>query len=601
MARRKTKHAERKILPKLQPPRQPPRRGEHREEPLALSEPPGSPLANHVVFGIGLAAVCGFYLLLKMFGLNAYAGDEHIYLYQAKLVAQGTAPYSGFAMAHPPLQTLIHASLIKILGYSFLLGRLLPIAWCLGAALLLAAAVRRELGGLAAVVATGLFLLSHEVLRSSTHATGVNATMAFLVAALLLHRRGAVYATAALCTAAVLTRFYAAPAVLVLVVHGLLSHPRRGVKLVASGGLLGAASFGALGLWTGFGSMWSNLFLYHANKTAMGEGTLANMRDTVLFHNSTLASAFVVGVASLFVVYLRAVSLTKASPFERLRRAAVASRTSLVWLCTFVVLAYLVVLSNMDRVWMYYFVPTFPFAAIVGGWLASLWISVVVRIAKARWSLVGAGLSGSVVVAHLVSILILVALVIASPRLESRLSYWQDEMDKPEAERSKTYTWRDGALPNALNEAVRKVLWRDERTVGQTYFFWNYLLWHESRVLDITDEATAVIRLNTLDKGEIFGDSGTVPLLALLSGRRIAANEVDTNIQRYRSGMADPNALVTAIDSPSTELIILRPRFGVAGLDQIQNLVRNKYQRLKVLKSGQGTTLVFFKRRDSGR
>ncbi|MCU0662795.1 MAG: glycosyltransferase family 39 protein [Myxococcota bacterium] len=556
---------------------------------------------GHVGLWLGLASVCGFYLLLKMFGLNPYAGDEHIYLYQSKLVSQGLRPYADFAMAHPPLQTLIHALLLKVFGFGFLPGRLLPVGWCLAAGLLLAFVVRRELGVIAAITATGLFLLSYEVLRSSTHATGVNATMTFILAALLSHRRGWVVATAALCTAAVLTRFYAAPAILAFVAHGLVRDPPKGGRLVGYGAAFGAASFTALGLWTGFGAMWSNLFLYHANKTAMGEDTLANMRDTVLFHNATLAAAFGVGAIVALVSFLLAVSLDKGALLPRLRRAAGTSRTGLPLLSTFVVAIYVVLLSRMDRVWMYYFVPAFPFAAIVAGaWVSRCCLSAF-RLFSERFSLEKAGLSRAALFGLAASFIVFALLVFVSPRLEQRLDYWQGEMGRPEAERVKTYAWRDGVLPRRLNDFVREWLWQDQRVVGDRYFSWNYLLWHESRVLDITEEAVAAVRANTTQQGEIFGDSGTVPLLALLSGRKIAANEADTNIQRYRSGLADPVALVRAIDLPSTELIVLRPRFGVAGLEQIQDLVRNKYERVKVLKSSQGMALVFFKRRSSDR
>ena len=81
--------------------------------------------------------------------------------------------------------------------------------------------------------------------------------------------------------------------------------------------------------------------------------------------------------------------------------------------------------------------------------------------------------------------------------------------------------------------------------------------------------------------GEVFGDSGTVPLLALQSNRRIAANQVDTNIQRYRSGSTDADTLIKEIDNEKTELIILRHRFGVAGLKQVKRLVEEKYALVK--------------------
>jgi hypothetical protein len=332
----------------------------------------------------------------------------------------------------------------------------------------------------------------------------------------------------------------------------------------------------------------------------MAEGTLANMRDTVLFHNATLASAFAIGASIAMAGFIAAFLHRPGSFFPRLRQAAIVSNTGLVLLSCAIVVVYVAVLSRMDRVWMYYFVPAFPLAAVAGGALVSKWWHAGLALFRGRFALSSTGLSRGELLVLASGFVVFAISLHLSPLLEQRLSYWQDEMSKTEQERSRNYAWRDGVLPQGVNSFIRNNLWQDERVVGRRYFFWNYLLWHESRILDITDEAVKAVLAHTEAHGEIFGDSGTVPLLALLSGRRIAANEVDTNIQRYRSGMADPQSLIQAIDRPSTQLIVLRPRFGVGGLAQIQDLVRNKYKRVKVLKSSQSATLVFFERRKPG-
>jgi hypothetical protein len=169
-------------------------------------------------------------------------------------------------------------------------------------------------------------------------------------------------------------------------------------------------------------------------------------------------------------------------------------------------------------------------------------------------------------------------------------------MEKPPEQRVHSYTFKPGPLPELVNDWVRYLIWRDERIIGETYNVFNYYLWHESRVMDVVDEIVETIARETAPGDEIFGDSGTVPLFALLTGRRIAGNEVDTNIQRYRSGNADPKALISKIDNYKTKMIILRRNFGVFGVAEVRRLVEAKYRRVKSVRSAQGRVFLIFKR-----
>jgi hypothetical protein len=549
-------------------------------------------------WAICLAAVAFVFLVLKMFAINPYAGDEHIYMYQAKLVSDGVTPYSEFAMAHPPLQSLFTGLVIAIAGYQFTLMRLLPILWCLLAGVLLAAAVRRELGSVASVAAAALFLLSYEPLRAASHATGVNMTMAVLFGAFLAYRKGLIPLTAGLCVAAVFTRLYAAPYVAVLAAWALVADRRRGLKLVAWGAGLGAAAFVAVGIWTGFGDMIHNMLRYHAQKTPMSAERLANMRDTVLFHNATPFSLFALGGPALFAALVRSFNrATDRRGWSRFKTAVTRPRLGLPLLAGAAATTFLLILLLMDRVWMYYFVPAIGLGAIVGGWVVSRWIDAAVRLVRARGRLSRAGVDRPALIAYGVLLALFAFAFARSPALEGNLSYYEKAMAQEPSERVHRYEWRDGMLPGFLNDLVRNAIWRDERTIGDVYFGFTYLLWHETGVLDVTDEMVEEIERRTDEDDEIFGDSGTVPLLALLTGRRIAGNEVDTNIQRYRSGNADPDELVERIDDPRTKLIILRNRFGVTGVEQIKRLVKKKYELASRHRTSKGKLFMIFERK----
>ena len=72
---------------------------------------------------------------------------------------------------------------------------------------------------------------------------------------------------------------------------------------------------------------------------------------------------------------------------------------------------------------------------------------------------------------------------------------------------------------------------------------------------------------------------------------------MDTNIQRYKSGNADPDEMVASIDDPSTALIILRNRFGVAGVKQLQKLVKQKYELVSRHRTSKGKRFMVFERK----
>jgi hypothetical protein len=560
----------------------------------------GGRLRAWLPFGLGLAPVLGVYLTLKMFAINKVAGDEHIYVYQAQLIADGETPYADFAMAHPPLQALATGALLALFGYDSTLIAMVPIAWCLIAGIVLAVLVRRELGTVAAIAATALFLLAYEPLRASSHATGVNMTLALLLGAFLAFRKGRVPLAAGLCVAAVFTRLYAAPGVMALTLFALVADRRSGLKLIAWGAGFGAAVVLASGLWTGFGDMINDMLRYHAQKTPMKPDELAGMRDAVLFHNATTFFAFVAGGLALLAAIVRAERRAAGkTTWARLRASVTGARLGLPLLCALTAVAFLAILLNMDRVWMYYFVPPFPFAAVLGGWLIARWVAAAVRLVRARLRTATVAVDRPALLG-LGALLAAFALALAlSPGLEARLGYFQRALDQDPKQRTSSYTWRPGLLPDALNDLVRTTIWRDERTIGEPYCSFTYLLWHESRILDIADEMVAEIERRTGPDDEIFGDSGTVPLLALLSGRRIAANEVDTNIQRYRSGNADPKELVERIDHPRTKLIILRRNFGVAGVKQVRELVQRSYRLVSQHRASDGKSLAIYERRDA--
>lgn len=518
---------------------------------------------QNTVYFISIFTIFIFFVILKMFSLNLYAGDEHIYIYQAKLVSEGFLPYRDFSLAHPPFHTIITAIIIKTIGYGFFSLRLLSVLWAIISGILLTVLTKNELGKVSSVVGLAIFLFSYDLLRVSSHSTGVNCAVALILAGILFLRKKFSVPAAIFFTIALMTRFYVFPVIAAALIYSLFSDRSGTFRTVKFLGFFLFSSFLVLGLFCGFENLWTNLFSFHFNKTAMQEETLSAVIDKFLFHNFTLISLFILSIPLCFI---------KTEKFKSLILLSIICASSMFTL-----------LFSMNRVWSYYFIPALPFAAIAGGWVVSEWIESI-RNKKN-------------IAVTAVTVLIFIVVSVLSFKLESRLDYWDKEMAKPLENRTHFYRWRDGFLPGFLNTAVNYTLWSEKRVIGDRYLFFNYYLWHESRVLEIAEEAVEIILNNTSENAEIFGDSGTVPLFALLSGKKIAGNEPDTNIQKYKSGIFKANELMSGIDSPKTEMIILRKRFGIAGLGEIKDLVASKYNLIKELQDPSGITLLFYKRK----
>ena len=99
------------------------------------------------------------------------------------------------------------------------------------------------------------------------------------------------------------------------------------------------------------------------------------------------------------------------------------------------------VLLSMNRVWMYYFIPSFPFAAVLGGWLVSGWVHGAIHFFRNRRRQGSApAVSAPSLSFGLALFLCFVVAIAMSPRLEHHLSYYEKAMEKSPESRKHTYT-----------------------------------------------------------------------------------------------------------------------------------------------------------------
>ncbi len=99
---------------------------------------------------------------------------------------------------------------------------------------------------------------------------------------------------------------------------------------------------------------------------------------------------------------------------------------------------------------------------------------------------------------------------------------------------------------------------------------------HEARYFESAELIADYIRENS-DSGEtIFGDSVSVPLIAMLSGRDIAANVVDTNAMRYHSGVTSFETTREKIEKTRFKYLIFRGRAGIGSVDDAQEYAKTE-------------------------
>jgi hypothetical protein len=241
-----------------------------------------------------------FFLMFKTFGMWLQRGDEHIYFAMAQSVAAGKIPYRDFFFAHPPIHLLVPALSFKLFGFSYALA--LSIAPLAGLAAGVAAwrLVRRFAPPWAAVLAMVLFLFGRTILQSSTHLTGVNIGLAFLLWGVERLAADRPRTAGVLLGLAVMTGLYFLPAALGSIALLALFRPRRAVRASV---LFALVVLGIVVLFdlVSRGGFFEQVIRYHQAKgPAMGTNwpSFDSTKGLELFSNWPLVLGTMVGGAA---------------------------------------------------------------------------------------------------------------------------------------------------------------------------------------------------------------------------------------------------------------------------------------------------------------
>ena len=138
--------------------------------------------------------------------------------------------------------------------------------------------------------------------------------------------------------------------------------------------------------------------------------------------------------------------------------------------------------------------------------------------------------------------------------------------------------WKKGQKGGALLAGVILILCFIA-SASRTLTYYSY----EQRALafESAPEVAARIQKELRPDDTIFGDFGVVPTIALLSDRRIAANQVDSSVMRFASGLYVLEDVIKAIEEDHVKAIITRKEKDIAYFPPFQEYLRTHYRLLE--------------------
>ena len=419
------------------------------------------------------------FVLIELNGITHIGpGDENVYYYMAKSVAEGQLPYKDFFYAHPPLHVLVLALIIKIFGISMpMLKSAELFALLAGAFFLYKTSLelfKNRLNDnnhiLVSALALILFLFSFEVMFKATFSMGINLSLMLLLIAFYLLFTKNYFIGGVFSGLAGLARFYALIPLLAFFAFILLEKYKEErlkdfLKVLTGFLLTFGLAISVLAIIFGQNFI-EPVFKYHLLKPKL-PGQKVTVYKNVLFENIPIISSFLLSI------------------FIKNRK-----KFALFYLAAASYLAFLLLLSTIFE---FYFIILFPFMAIIG---AFSFVDLTRRI-----------------------------------KLQKLIKY-------------------------ALIFFIAAI------------FFWStvadMLFLQKIGFLDINPLGEMVGKISGTSKNQyLFGDDSIVPLLALLSNRKIALNFIDSDEKRFTSGLENFYLFTNQLDDVDLSYIILRKNKGI--------------------------------------
>jgi hypothetical protein len=121
------------------------------------------------------------------------------------------------------------------------------------------------------------------------------------------------------------------------------------------------------------------------------------------------------------------------------------------------------------------------------------------------------------------------------------------------------FPWIPAPGPAVVDELSHALFWQGVRLRGSIESGVHHYLWNKKRWWSTAEEMAAYVRANTTEQDTITGASDYAPLIAMLSGRRLAGNEVDTNSKVFNTGMVTPQEFWTKVCDDHVKFFVAAP------------------------------------------
>lgn len=214
-----------------------------------------------------LVAAIGLFAGVKLWFLAPRFSDGNVYMYMAKLVADGAVPYRDFFFASPPLIVYAAALVGSMFGFTWHVFGWLPILLSAADAVILYClghSFRSRLAGLMAAVA---YLFSFAVLATSDFYSGVHVSLTLALVGVFAWQHGRPALGGVLLGLSVLGKLYMGVILgSAVIAAGLSRHWRAVLRLLAGGGAVLVVAV-ALGWWLAGQAFIEQVLLNHLAKT----------------------------------------------------------------------------------------------------------------------------------------------------------------------------------------------------------------------------------------------------------------------------------------------------------------------------------------------
>ena len=498
---------------------------------------------------------------IKTFAKTPCTGDENIYFYVGRRIAEGLFPYRDVFNAHPPGHLLIAALFMAPGWYEPFIFKFIPTLPACGT-LLLSIFLLRSLGfnrPLSAITAL-LIAFSLNFMMVSSHFTSANWSLFLLFAALCALWRERRILAGVLLALAGLISFHLIPALGAVAIADAFLSRRAGLwRAIRTGFVLGAPPSAYTSSFSSSPAHPTSI-RFSATTCTKHRWAIRAWPPRCAFSSTSTTSAHWLSWASG-----RCCWPVRGAGAEGEKRR----QEPFLWLVVFSAAMQVLAILTAKRVFTYYLIPLVPLFAVVGAY-GLAWFAAQARRFGQSWKAERA--FGALPGLLLGALFLFLAVCVWGESLETRLDYYKNDFGEVSRYRFEP----SPLLPDFLNEGIRATVFSPERRIGDYYPSVTRYLWHE-----IATDSPAKLLPDLLSRaavpGKIFGDSSNCGYFALLSGRQVSLEMADTNSQIFRSGLMDMADLLKRLereDPPA--FIVANPRRGIGSNPEFMDYLKEK-------------------------